>query len=54
MKKYIAPMYEREVIETADIILASVTVSQDGENTNPDMSADSLFNKIESVIRFGE
>ena len=54
MKKYIAPLYEKETIETEDIMNGSVVISQDGDTTNADMSAGNLFDRIEYAIRHGE
>lgn len=54
MKKYIAPLYEKETIETEDIMSASVVVNQENDTTSADMSAGNLFDKIEYSLRFGE
>ena len=54
MKKYVSPAYNKEVIETGDIMAGSIIVSQDGDTTNSDMSADSLFGNILNAIGIGK
>lgn len=54
MKRYIKPTYEKDTIETVDIMSASgVSVEQDiqGSLTNAATSLDNLLSKVEQSIR---
>ncbi len=50
MKKYLEPSYEKELIETVDIMSVS-DIIQDGDTTNASGSLDDLLGDLSNSLR---
>ena len=47
---YQKPSYEMEILNAEDIMGASVSIDQDGDNTNAGMDGDGLFDNVKNAM----